>query len=73
MARGHFLCLTRRNFTTAHNVLSVHTPFVGRSRITVGINPRRKVRARGKILRHELRLSIHRFDHGLNECDFFFI
>ena len=60
-------------YRKASGISDFEQPFVGRSRITVGINPRRKVRARGKILRHELRLYIHRFYHGLNEGYFFFI
>ncbi len=60
-------------FYRASGIADLKQSLICRSRITVGINPRRKVRARGKILRHELRLYIHRFYHGLNEGYFFFI
>ena len=43
-------------YRKASGISDFEQPLVGRSRITVGINPRRKVRARGKILRHELPL-----------------
>ena len=60
-------------YRRARGISDFEQSFVGWSRVAVGINPGRKLRAWGEILRHKLRLSIHRFDHGFNKGNFFFI